>query len=138
MINAFVAQHAIISEALAMRPAKLLVYLVIIVATVQRMMRENDLPEDIRAGSKIPVDKFGFISRRAIAAATGMPNENVRRLVSELLADGLLITGPAGGVRNIGGNFQNPRVLAGLHQMFAETVRLQQHFLDLGVTKVEP
>jgi hypothetical protein len=46
LVNAFLAQHAILSEALEMRPAKLLVYLVICAAAVQRVLRDPALPED--------------------------------------------------------------------------------------------
>lgn len=130
MVNSFVAQHAIISEVLAMRPAKMIVYLTIIASTVQKVMRAPDPTEAFRAGAKIAPDRFGHISRRAIAAATGLPNENVRRAVNELIAEGLVTVGASGGVRNTGGNLQDERVLAALKQLFAEHLRLHQVFLD--------
>ena len=136
MVNSFVAQHAIITEAVAMRPAKLIVYLSIIAATVQKVMRAPTPSEAFRAAAKIAPDNFGYISRRAIAAATGLPNENVRRLVNELIADGLVTVGPSGGVRNTGGNLQNARVLAALKQLFAEHLRLHQIFLDAGAVEI--
>ncbi|MEI8147440.1 MAG: hypothetical protein WCH83_18465 [Alphaproteobacteria bacterium] len=136
MVNSFVTQHAIMSSAVGMRPAKLLVYLVIVAATTQKQMRVPHPTAEFRAGAKIPVDKFGHISRRAIGTATGVPNENVRRIVNELIAEELVIVGPSGGVRNTGGNFQNPAVMAALKQMFAEQIRLQQIFLDTGAIAV--
>jgi hypothetical protein len=136
MINAFVAQHAIITETLAMRPAKLIVYLTIIASTVQKLMRDPHPSEAFRAGVRLPPDTLGYISRRGIASATGMPNENVRRIVVELIADGLVVAGPAGGVRGAGGNLQNPRVVEGLKQLFAENMRIQQIFLDAGAIDI--
>ena len=130
MINCFVAQHAIISEALAMRPAKLIVYLTIIASTVQKVMRAPHPSDAFRAGVKMPSDKLGYISRRALAAATGLPNENVRRIVVELIDEGLVTVGPSRGVRNTGGNLQNPRILEALHRLFAEHLRTSQIFLD--------
>jgi hypothetical protein len=136
MVNSFVAQHAIFSTALEMRPAKLLVYLVIIAATVQRAMREPGASEEFRAGALIAPEKLGHISRRAIATATGIPNENVRRIVNELITEGLVIVGPRGGVRNTGGNLRNARLLDALRQLFAAHQRTQQIFLDAHAIEV--
>lgn len=137
MINSFVAQHAIISEALAMRPAKMIIYLTIIASTVQKVMRAPMPSDAFRMGAKIAPERFGYISRRAIAAATGLPNENVRRIVIELIDEGLVTVGPSGGVRNTGGNLQNPRILAGLHQLFAEHLRTSQIFLDADAIAID-
>ena len=136
MINSFVAQHAIISEALAMRPAKMIVYLTIIASTVQKVMRAPTPSDEFRMGAKIAPERFGHISRRAIAAATGLPNENVRRIVIELIDEGLVTVGPSRGVRNTGGNLQNPRILEALHQLFAEHLRTSQIFLDADAIEV--
>jgi hypothetical protein len=136
MVNSFVAQHAIMSSALQMRPAKMLVYLVIVAATTQKLMREPRQSADFRAGAKIAPEKFGHISRRAIATATGMPNENVRRIVNELIAEGLVTVGSSRGVRNTGGNFQNTRIVDALKQLFAEHLRTQQIFLDAGAIEI--
>jgi hypothetical protein len=136
MVNSFVAQHAIFSAALAMRPAKLLVYLVITAATAQRVMREPGASDEFRAGAKIPPEKLGQISRRAIATATGIPNENVRRVVNELIAEGLVMIGTSRGVRNTGGNLQNARLVGALKQLFAEHMRTQQIFLDAHAIEV--
>jgi DNA-binding transcriptional regulator LsrR (DeoR family) len=87
-------------------------------------------------GAKIAPERFGHISRRAIAAATGLPNENVRRIVIELIDEGLVTVGPSGGVRNTGGNLQNPRILAALHLLFAEHLRTSQIFLDANAMDV--
>ncbi len=96
MVNAFVTQHSIVTEALAMRPAKLLVFMVIIVATVQRSLRDPDFPAELHGSARMARAQVGYISRRAIAEASGLPRENVRRIVEELLEEGRLIVGPRG------------------------------------------
>ena len=73
------------------------------------------------------------MSRRAIAAATGLPNENVRRIVNELIDEGLVIAVSSRGVRSTEGVLQNPRVRAALHDLFVENVRTYQTFLKAGV-----
>ncbi|TFU05858.1 hypothetical protein EUV02_02200 [Polymorphobacter arshaanensis] len=135
-LNTFLAQHAIMSETFGMRPAKLLVYLVIVTATVQRLMRAPELSGPVRGDVRLPRSDIGYISRRAIAAATGLPRENVRRIVNELLAEDLLLVGPRGGLANRGGLLENPRIVTGLQAIIAEQARALQRLCDSGVVAV--
>jgi len=135
LVNGFLAQHAILSEALEMRPAKLIVYLTICIAAVQRVIRDPALPEDWRGTERMPRAVIGYISRRGIAAATGMPRENVRRIVDELITEGRLLTGPRGAVANKGGLLESPRLLDALQQLLAEHARTGQQLADAGVLR---
>jgi hypothetical protein len=136
LVSGFLAQHAILSEALEMRPAKLLVYLTICIAAVQRVIRDPALPEDWRGTERMPRAVIGYISRRGIAAATGLPRENVRRIVDELLAEDRLLTGPRGAVANKGGLLESRRLLDALQQLLGEQARTSQQLADAGVLKV--
>lgn len=136
LVNGFLAQHAILSEALGMRPAKLLVYLVICTAAVQRVIRDPALPEDWRGTARMPRAVIGYISRRGIAEATGIPRENVRRIVDELLSEGRLLIGPRSAVANKGGLLESQRLLSALQQMLAQHARTGQHLADAGVLKL--
>jgi hypothetical protein len=136
MINAFVTQHAIISKALDMRPAKLLVYLVICIAAVQRVLRDPALPPDWRGTARMPRAVIGYVSRRAIAEATGLPRENVRRIVAELIAEDRLLVGPRGAVANRGGLLESERLLESLREQLALTARTMQALADAGVISV--
>lgn len=136
LVNGFLAQHAILSEALAMKPAKMVVFLTICTVAVQRVIRDPALPEDWRGTARMPRSVIGYISRRGIAAATGLPRENVRRIVDELLAEGRLLTGPRGAVANKGGLLESQRLLDALQQMLAEHARTGQQLADAGVLKV--
>lgn len=138
MVNAFVTQHSIVTEALAMRPAKLLVFMVIIVATVQRSLRDPDFPVELHGSARMARAQVGYISRRAIAEASGLPRENVRRIVEELLEEGRLIVGPRGGVANRGGLLEAQAVQEGIYRLLAEQAKTAQRLFDAGVFALVP
>jgi hypothetical protein len=136
LVNGFLAQHAILSEALAMKPAKMIVYLTICTAAVQRVIRDPALPEGWRGTARMPRSVIGYISRRGIAEATGLPRENVRRIVDELLAEGRLLTGPRGAVANKGGLLESQLLLDALQRLLAEHARTGQRLVDAGVLSI--
>ena len=141
LINGFLAHHAIISETLEMRPTKLLVYLIIVTAAVQRVIRGPDLPEGWRGTDRMPRAVIGYISRRAIAEASGLPRENVRRIVNELIAEDRLLIGPRGALANKGGLLESQRILDSLTAQLTLQARTTQSLLDAGVltiARVEP
>lgn len=83
----------------------LMVLLNIALANVQRFMRDRAGRDPFLANVGVPQDVIVPISRRAIARATGLPRETVRRRVDRLIAEGLVVE-LAGGVRS------RPRILA--------------------------
>jgi hypothetical protein len=136
LVNDFLARHAVMSAALEMRPAKLLVFLVIATAAVQKVLRDPELPDEWRGTKRMPRAVIGYISRRAIAEATGLPRENVRRIVNELIAEDRLLIGPRGGVANKGGLLESQRIVASLHDQLSVTARTVQALLDAGVMTI--
>lgn len=110
LVNGFLGRFNVLNAALAMSPSKMLVFLTIATATVQRFMRQRAIPDTLHGKERLPKDVIGYISRRAIAQATGLPRETVRRIVIELMDEGLLITGPNGGVANKGGLLSRPEI----------------------------
>ena len=136
IINNLLAQLSIAGTALQMRPAKLLVYLVIVTAAVQRVLRDPDLPEGWHGTARMPRAVIGYISRRAIAEATGLPRENVRRIVAELIAEDRLLIGPRGAVANKGGLLESQRLLDSLHALLTENARIAQRLVDSGALKL--
>lgn len=131
--NGFLALHAIVSATFAMPPAKLLLYVTIMMAAVQRVMRGNELPEDLRDTTPLPDEHVRYISRRALAAATGMSRETVRRMVIELLAEGLLTEGPRGGLAARAGLLAQPHVTKGLAALVTEYCAIANRMMKLGV-----
>jgi uncharacterized protein YqgV (UPF0045/DUF77 family) len=88
--NGFLNQHRLLSQALGLKPVATLVWLTVAVASVQRYMRRNPRDLAYRGAVPLPDDLAGAISRRAIARATGLPAETVRRSVAGLVDQGLL------------------------------------------------
>jgi hypothetical protein len=136
MTNSFLRQHDVYTRHLGMRPNKLLVYLVIVVATVQRLMR-GGLPPHWLGTTRMDRSIVGFISRRGIAGATGLPRENVRRLVDELAAEERLIFGPRGSVANKGGVMERPETMPILVELAQEIAASAELLIRLGVLELK-
>lgn len=135
MTNSFLRQHDVFARHLGMRPNKLLVYLVIVVASVQRLMR-GGLPPHWLGTQRMNRGVVGYISRRGIAGATGPPRENVRRLVDELAAEERLIFGPRGSVANKGGVMERPETIPILTEVAMEIAATAELMLRLGIFEV--
>lgn len=90
----------------------LMILLNITLANVQKVMRDRPRRDPFLGNVGIPQDLIMPISRRAIARATGLPRETVRRRVDRLIAVGLVVE-LSGGVRS------RPRILAADHVIAA-------------------
>ena len=81
----------------------ILIYWSVIVASVGRLLRNDDQIKLIEGGGQpLPAEEHHPISARAIAEATGLPRETVRRKIAALVADGFLAQ-DSRGVRTIPG-----------------------------------
>ena len=81
----------------------ILIYWSVIVASVGRLLRNEDQVKLIEGGGQpLPPEEHHPISARAIAEATGLPRETVRRKIAALVADGFLAQ-DSRGVRTIPG-----------------------------------
>lgn len=137
MTNSFLRQHDVFTRHLGMRPNKLLVYLVIVVATVQRLMR-GGLPPHWLGAQRMNRGIVGYISRRGIAGATGLPRENVRRIVDELAAEDRLIFGPRSSVANKGGVMERPETMTILVELATEIAASAELLIRLGILELKP
>jgi hypothetical protein len=88
MGSSLLKQQKILADYLQMRPTYMNVYITVGLASVQRFVRKPDLDPEYRGVKPLPAEALGWISRRAIASATGLPRETVRRIVSDLIASG--------------------------------------------------
>lgn len=136
MTNSFLRQHDVYARHLGMRPNKLLVYLVILVATVQRLMR-GGLPPHWLGTTRMNRSIVGYISRRGIAGATGLPRENVRRIVEELATEDRLIFGPRDSVANKGGVMERPETMPILIEMAQEIAASAELLIHLGILELK-
>ncbi len=81
----------------------ILIYWSVVVASVGRFLRSDDQVKLIEGGGRpLPAEEHHPISARAIAEATGLPRETVRRKIAALVADGYLAQ-DSRGVRSIPG-----------------------------------
>jgi hypothetical protein len=81
----------------------ILIYWSVVVASVGRYLRNADQAKLIEGGgAPLPPEEHHPISARAIAEATGLPRETVRRKIAALVADGFLAQ-DSRGVRSIPG-----------------------------------
>ncbi|MDB5459205.1 MAG: hypothetical protein JWO72_946 [Caulobacteraceae bacterium] len=68
----------------------ILIYWSVALASVGRYLRSDDLITLIESGSPLPEEAHHPVSARAIAEATGLPRETVRRKIAHLVAEGHL------------------------------------------------
>ena len=74
----------------------ILIYWSVVVASVGRYLRSDDLITLIESGGPLPEEEHHPISARAIAEATGLPRETVRRKIAILVEAGHLVQDPRG------------------------------------------
>ena len=76
-----------------------------------------------------------MISGRAVAEATGMPRETVRRMLVELVAEGLLVRRTQGRV-SVASPLTDPGMTRLLRSLVDEQVRVLERLRQLGVLQV--
>jgi hypothetical protein len=127
LCNQFLATQRALSGAGEFGPTETVIYLTISVANVQRLMRERSIPAELAGTVPLPREWVVPISRNAIASATGLPRETVRRQVAKMIARGILVEDPRGGVTPppdiiSQGNYEP--ILEGLMTEFARTLEV--------------
>lgn len=135
IINGQLAMLAILRETLDLPPAKLVVFLTVATASVQRHVRRTDLSQQERGSGPMTEDDLGMISGRAVAEATGMPRETVRRMLVELVAEGLLMRRTQGRV-SVAKSLGDPGMMRLLRSLVDEQLRVLERLRQLGVLQV--
>ena len=133
MINSYMRQYQIIADYLEMKPAAAVVFLTILLAGGQRYIRRTPVPDEFRGITPLPRDEVIPISRRALAGATGLPRETVRRIVAELIASGDVTEVGRDGVISRFGELLSPRAQRVVELMGAEYVQTFETLSRLGV-----
>jgi hypothetical protein len=135
IINSQLAMLAMLRDTFGLAPAKLLVFLTVATASVQRHVRRTDLPQIVRGCGPMQADDVGMISGRAVAEATGMPRETVRRMLVEMVEEGLLERRPQGRV-SVALTLAGPSMPVVLRKLVDEQVRVLERLRQLSVLKV--
>ncbi len=135
--NMFLAtQRAFSSGQVPMGPTEILIYLTVCVANVQKLMRERSVPGHFSATAVLPREWVIPISRNAIASATGLPRETVRRQVEKMIERGLLVEDARGGVTPPPGVIDILGLEPMLEPIVAEFTKTAEQLARLGVIEV--
>ena len=138
LLNLFLATHRILSEHERMSPPVLLVYCTVAIGNIQKLMRERNVPPGFTATAVLPREWVVPMSRSAIAAATGLPRETVRRHVLGLIEQGLFVDDPRGGVTITPGAIQDRGFEPLLESLLTEFARTADALLRIDVIEVQP
>lgn len=77
-------------------PTEFEVFLTVVSATIDKIMRDPRLRSLYGDHQPVPVEELRFVSARAVCAASGMNRETVRRAVNALVEKGWLTRGARG------------------------------------------
>ncbi len=138
LANQHLAMHHIFAAPNGLNPTELLIYLTITVANVQKLMRERSVPDQFSAKAVLPREWVVPISRHAIATASGLPRETVRRHVTRMIENGLLIEDERGGVTPPPGMIDTQGLEPLLAGLLTEFGRTAETLLRIGVIEVKP
>src|SRR3569832_1452080 len=137
LANLFLTLHRTLSAPMGLGPTELLIYATLAVANVQKLMRERCIPPAHSGTEILPREWVVPISRNAIASATGLPRETVRRHVARMIAAGLLVEDARGGVTTPIGMIQNHGLEPVLATLLAEFTRTAEGLLRSGAIEVQ-
>ncbi|MES1974093.1 MAG: hypothetical protein V4472_16660 [Pseudomonadota bacterium] len=138
LTNLFLTTHRTLSgHPPQLGPTELLIYMTVSVANVQKLMRERNIPGAYAATGILPREWVVPISRNAIATATHLPRETVRRHVATMIATGLLVEDERGGVTLPVGVIKERGFEPLLEGMLTDFARSAETLLRIGVLRIE-
>jgi hypothetical protein len=137
LANLFLAMHRTLAAPMALGPTELLIYATVAVANVQKLMRERCIPPAHSGTEILPREWVVPISRNAIASASGLPRETVRRHVARMIVSGLLVEDARGGVTTAIGMIQDQGLEPVLAALLVEFTRTTESLLRGGVIEVQ-
>jgi len=138
LINLFLSTHRAFTSHEGWTPSVVLIYCTVSVGNIQKLMRERSVPPEYSATAVLPREWVVPMSRSAIAAATGLPRETVRRHVAQMIKDGLFIEDPRGGVTVVPGMIAEHGFEPLLEAIMTEFARTTEALLRTGVIAVNP
>lgn len=112
-------------------PSKRLILLTVMAASVQRLVLDHRVPQAQRSSGRMAPEQIMPISRRGIAAATGLPRETVRRHVKEMLDQGFLLPQRDGVIINLLAS--DDRAINGTIAIAEAAAAMAQQLFRLGV-----
>ena len=132
LMNSFLIQQRLYGDYLGLSPTRATVFLTVMADSTQRFARLPELDDSYRGAKVLPRSEVIPISRRAVAAATNLPRETVRRIVAELIESGhLLDVGRRGVTPRIGEILTDPAQDL-IRNLTTEVSRLTNELAKLG------
>ncbi|MFM9827485.1 MAG: hypothetical protein ACKVOB_01910 [Sphingomonas sp.] len=133
----FLAMQDSMARRSGMSPNELLIYVTVNIANTQKLMRERSIPPEFYANAVLPREWVVPISRNAIASATGLPRETVRRQIGKMIEQGMLIEDPRGGVTPPIGVVQDLAFAPVLETLVSEFARAADAMMRVGVLEAK-
>ena len=121
----------------------IIIYWSVVLASVGRFLRNEDQIKLIEGdAAPLPQEEHHPVSARAIAEATGLPRETVRRKIAHLVADGYLAQDSRGvrtvpGLLDARGNAEFTALAAREIKRMAQTMDLMQSLSERKAAKAE-
>ena len=137
LTNLFLSMHRTFTGHEGLSPSVVLIYCTVSVGNIQKLMRERIVPREFTATAVLPREWVVPMSRSAIAAATGLPRETVRRHVAQMIDAGLLVEDPRSGVTVVPGAIQDRALEPLLEALVTEFSRTADALLRAGVIEVQ-
>lgn len=138
LTNLFLSMHRSFTGHEGSSPTFVLIYATVSVGNIQKLMRQRVVPEEYAATATLPRDLVVPMSRSAIAAATGLPRETVRRHVAQMIESDMLVEDERGGVTVVPGSIQSRNLEPLLETLLTEFARTAEALLRAQVVEVIP
>jgi hypothetical protein len=138
LTNLFLSMHRSFTGHEGSSPTFVLIYATVSVGNIQKLMRQRVIPEEFSATATLPREHVIPMSRSAIAAATGLPRETVRRHVAQMIESHMLVEDPRGGVTVVPGAIQSRNLEPLLESLVTEFSRTAEALLRAQVIEVIP
>jgi|JI7StandDraft_1071085.scaffolds.fasta_scaffold460569_2 hypothetical protein len=118
--NHFLATSATMRRAFGLGHEDVLIVLTVALGNVQRMLRMPDAEGLAVSTALVEQDRIVPVSRRAVARATGIPRESVRRRTNALVLTGILLEWE-NGLRTARRLVLSPQIRDSIHEMLELT-----------------
>jgi cytochrome P450 len=135
--NALLASHLRLQQHFGLRAEVMQVFLLIILATVQKLLRRLSSVPGLSGTAPVPAEFRGGISRRQIATILGIPLETVRRHVDLLATRGLVEERHRGCVSTRGGTLQSLSDAGIPRAMTSQFVSMVNSMTQTGAVRVQ-
>jgi hypothetical protein len=136
LTNLFLSMHRSFTGHEGSSPTFVLIYATVSVGNIQKLMRQRVVPQEYNSTVTLPREFVIPMSRSAIAAATGLPRETVRRHVAQMIEGEMLVEDERGGVTVVPGAIKLHNLEPLLEALITEFARTAEALLRARVIEV--